>query len=79
MTYLVAAGNGVDDNGVLWASRSCLLLHGCLHCRRGGGSSRWGRRFALCVAEHVLSLALKIRMGGGGAHGKAVLAFTYFV
>ena len=58
MTHLVAAGGGEGvDNGVLCAAAG-RLLHGRFHGERGGsGGGR--RRFALCVAEHVLSLALE--------------------
>ena len=63
MTHLVAAGGGEGvDNGRLCAAAAAgRLLHGRFHGERGGsGGGR--RRFALCVAEHVLSLALEMEM-----------------
>ena len=77
MTHLVAAGGGEGvDNGVLCAAAAAgRLLHGRFHGERGGsGGGR--RRFALCVAEHVLSLALEemdMYMLMGGARLRSLL------
>ena len=78
MTHLVAAdgGEGVD-NGVLCAAAAAgRLLHGRFHGERGGSGGGGRRRFALCVAEHVLSLALEemdMYMLMGGARLRSLL------